>query len=78
VRPHAGFAVAYGDIAYVGVGYPERTIAHEAGHIEQAEEWGPAFTLLVAIPSVVSAFFDDPVKHPNRWFELDATRRGAE
>lgn len=53
---------------------------HEYGHYIQAQRMGPAYTGIVAIPSLISASKDggwSGVSHDYRWFEQNASMLGA-
>lgn len=58
----------------------DHLFVHEYGHYIQAQRMGPAYTGIVAIPSLISAAIGSSgdFKHLNRWFEQNASKLGAE
>ena len=50
--------------------------AHEYGHVLQRRTYGIAYPILVALPSVLSAWLA-PNEHGDRWFEQEATDLGG-
>lgn len=51
---------------------------HEYGHYRQHQIFGPAYLYVIAVPSLASAAgLSQGIPHENRWFETDASRRGA-
>ena len=59
-------------------GFDINVLSHEYGHYLQQELYGTSTYLVnVALPSVYSATVN-PSGHYEKWFELDATKRGQE
>lgn len=60
----------------------DHTFVHEYGHYIQSQQHGPLFLMTVGVPSLQSAILqtDNPnsPRHRNRWFEADASYKGAE
>lgn len=71
--------LSFGPKNYVA-DWRDHLFVHEYGHYIQSQFLGPSFFIVVGAPSLLSA---GPVqkwsgiKHINRWFEVDASRRGA-
>lgn len=58
--------------------WKDHLFVHEYGHFIQHKLLGPTYIPTIAIPSLASAAgIDGGVNHRNRWFEVDASRRGA-
>jgi RHS repeat-associated protein len=59
----------------------DHLFVHEYGHYIQSQQYGPVYLLTVGIPSIQSAILqtDDPYtpRHDDRWFEADASYKGA-
>lgn len=79
-----GTAVTFGHYTIGPVGYTatykDHLFVHEYGHFIQSMNYGNAYLYAVAIPSVLSAAGIDEKSgkpHKERWFEVDASRRGA-
>ena len=59
--------------------WKDHTFVHEYGHYIQHKYLGPYYLSTIAVPSLLSASgFFSIIKHNNRWFEVDASRRGGE
>ena len=59
--------------------WKDHTFVHEYGHYIQHKNLGPFYFPTIAIPSLMSAGgFDSGIDHKYRWFEVDASRKGAE
>ena len=60
----------------------DHTFVHEYGHYIQSQEYGPLFLKVIGYPSLQSAILQtdnpDSPRHRNRWFEADASYKGAE
>ena len=60
----------------------DHTFVHEYGHYIQSQQHGPVYLLTVGVPSLQSAILQtdnpDSPRHRNRWFEADASYKGAE
>ena len=59
----------------------DHLFVHEYGHYIQSQWHGPAYLFSVAIPSGLSALIDQrshTYYHRTRWFEADASYKGAE
>jgi len=48
---------------------------HEYGHILQSQIWGPFFIIVIGIPSLISALYNDYDTHIGRWQEQDANKK---
>lgn len=60
--------------------WKDHIFVHEYGHYVQSQQWGPAYFGGIAIPSLMSAAFVEKwsgVNHHDRWFEADASYKGA-
>ena len=56
----------------------DHLFVHEYGHYRQHQIFGPAYLSVIAVPSLASAAgLDSGIPHDYRWFETDASRRGA-
>ena len=52
---------------------------HEYGHYRQGQRWGPAYLLVPALSSFISALTnDEPSEHNRTWAEQNANKRGFE
>lgn len=59
----------------------DHLFVHEYGHYIQSQRWGVFYMPAIAIPSVASAAFTSKwsgMKHKERWFEVNASKLGAE
>ena len=60
----------------------DHLFVHEYGHYVQSQQHGPLYLLTVGIPSLQSAILQtnnpDSPSHDIRWFEADASYKGAE
>ena len=60
----------------------DHLFVHEYGHYVQSQQHGPLYLFSVAIPSGLSALIHNKthgsINHRNRWFEADASYKGAE
>ena len=59
----------------------DNLFVHEYGHYIQSQMWGLAFLPAIGIPSLASAGFISGVlgpQHRFRWFEVNASKLGAE
>ena len=60
----------------------DHLFVHEYGHYIQSQRHGPLYLFSVAIPSGLSALIHNKtqgsINHRNRWFEADASYKGAE
>ena len=59
----------------------DHLFVHEYGHYVQSQQHGPLYLFSVAIPSGLSALIDKRAHthyHRTRWFEADASYKGAE
>ena len=56
----------------------DHLFVHEYGHFLQGLTWGPFYLPVIALPSLASAagIATGGVDHDDRWFEVDASRRG--
>ncbi len=50
----------------------------EYGHYIQSQRWGIFYMPAIAIPSLFSAMGISKVEHDKRWFEVNASKLGAE
>lgn len=57
--------------------WKDHLFVHEYGHYMQTQLMGIFYIPVVAIPSLISASLY-PNSHKDRWFEVDASRRGAD
>lgn len=60
--------------------YKDHLFVHEYGHYIQSQRMGPAYFSVVAIPSLLSAWFTSDLvgmKHDYRWFEINASKLAA-
>jgi hypothetical protein len=62
--------------------WKDHLFVHEYGHYRQSQQYGPAYLPVIAIPSIHSVIMADDgyygsPKHENRWFEADASYKGA-
>jgi hypothetical protein len=60
--------------------WKDHLFVHEYGHYVQSQQHGPAYLLTVGLPSLQSAISDniyDTDRHDTRWFEADASYKGA-
>lgn len=80
----ANSAMTIGHYALGPTGYTadwrDHLFVHEYGHYLQSLAMGPLFFPIVAIPSLLSAMGTSRLcgmRHEERWFEADASRRGA-
>ncbi|MGM9713244.1 MAG: hypothetical protein ACI3Y5_03880 [Prevotella sp.] len=80
----ANSAMTIGHYALGPAGYTadwrDHLFVHEYGHYLQSLVMGPLFFPVVALPSLLSAWFTSRLcgmRHEERWFEADASRRGA-
>ena len=81
-----GTAVTLGYLTAGPDGYKadwrDHTFVHEYGHYIQSQQHGPLFLMTVGVPSLQSAILQtdnpDSPRHRNRWFEADASYKGAE
>ena len=58
----------------------DHLFVHEYGHYVQSQQFGPAFLPVIGIPSIQSAILytgPDSPQHDDRWFEADASYKGA-
>lgn len=58
----------------------DNLFVHEYGHYIQTQQMGFWFFPIVALPSIASAAFTSKwsgMEHPDRWFEVDASNKGA-
>ena len=61
--------------------YPgaEEIARNEYGHLLQEQKYGPLHEVLVVIPSLISAVVSRSAEaHDGRWFEVEASRLGAQ
>ena len=59
--------------------WKDHLFVHEYGHYQQHLRLGPAYLPVVGVPSLLSAsHLTGSIPHKMRWFEVDASRRGAE
>ena len=59
----------------------DHLFAHEYGHYIQSQQHGPLYLFTVGFPSLQSAIMqtnNNAPRHDNRWFEADASYKGAE
>jgi RHS repeat-associated protein len=56
--------------------FKDHLLVHEYGHYKQSHRFGPAYLLLVALPSA-SDFNLDKGNHHDRWYEAQASKYGA-
>lgn len=59
----------------------DHLFAHEYGHYIQSQQHGPLYLFTVGFPSLQSAIMqtnNNAPRHENRWFEADASYKGAE
>ncbi len=60
--------------------WTDNLFVHEYGHYIQSQQMGFWFFPIVALPSIASAAFTSywsGMKHRDRWFEVDASNKGA-
>ena len=58
--------------------WKDHLFVHEYGHYLQSQDIGPFYLSVVAIPSLISASGITGTNHNYHWYEVDASRRGAE
>ena len=62
--------------------WKDHLFVHEYGHYIQSQQHGPAYLLTVGVPSLQSDILDtkssNAPNHKMRWFEADASYKGAE
>lgn len=58
--------------------WKDHLFVHEYGHYIQGQAYGALFIPIIAGPSLMSAAGIGGPKHDLRWFEVDASRKGAE
>lgn len=58
--------------------WKDHLFVHEYGHYIQAQHLGPLYWGVVAAPSLLSASHIFSNDHKRHWFEIDASRKGAE
>ena len=77
-----GRAFTIGPYSFGPEGYEatwkDHTFVHEYGHYIQSQIIGPAFLPTIGVPSLASSIGIGGSDHLRRWFEVDASRRGAE
>lgn len=77
-----GHAFTIGPYSFGPEGYEatwkDHTFVHEYGHYIQSQIIGPAFLPTIGVPSLASTMGIGGSDHLRRWFEVDASRRGAE
>ena len=61
--------------------WSDHLFVHEYGHYVQSQQHGPVYLLTVGIPSLQSAILQtsnpNSPRHDDRWFEADASYKGA-
>jgi hypothetical protein len=61
--------------------WSDHLFVHEYGHYIQSQQHGPVYLLTVGIPSLQSAILQtnnpNSPRHDDRWFEADASYKGA-
>ena len=61
--------------------WKDHLFVHEYGHYVQSQQLGPVYLLTVGIPSLQSAILQtnnpNSPRHDDRWFEADASYKGA-
>jgi len=57
--------------------WKDHLFVHEYGHYMQSQIIGSSYLLTIGVPSLLSAMKKDGRDHRSRWFEVDASRRGA-
>lgn len=55
----------------------DNLFVHEYGHYIQHLYWGPSFMSVIGIPSFMSTLGFRSGNHIDRWFEVDASNKGA-
>lgn len=78
-----GKAFTIGPYSFGPKGYSatwkDHTFVHEYGHYIQHKYLGPFYIPTIGVPSLSSAMgISGGLDHSDRWFEVDASRRGAE
>lgn len=58
--------------------WKDHLFVHEYGHYLQSQFMGPSYFPIVAIPSLISASGITGTNHKMHWYEIDASRRGAD
>lgn len=78
---NGGQAFTIGHYSFGSKGYEaswkDHAFVHEYGHYIQGQIWGPLYINIVGIPSIISQWHLIPGEHNTRWYEIDASRRGA-
>ena len=76
-----GQAFTIGHYSFGSKGYEatwkDHAFVHEYGHYIQGQILGPFYIKFVGIPSMISQWHLIPGDHNTRWYEIDASRRGA-
>ncbi len=77
-----GRAFTIGPYSFGPKGYKatwkDHLFVHEYGHYMQSQIIGPFFLPTIGVPSLASTMDIGGSDHSSRWFEVDASRRGAE
>lgn len=55
----------------------DHLFVHEYGHYIQSQQWGASYFPVIAIPSLLSAAGISNISHDRRWFEVNASKLGA-
>ncbi|MBQ8675815.1 MAG: hypothetical protein IJ528_06280 [Bacteroidaceae bacterium] len=70
---------SFGPNGYRGT-WQDNLFVHEYGHYIQSQQWGPAYIYSIGAPSLVSATIarmNSNYNHSSKWFEIDASTKGA-
>ena len=67
---------SFGPKNYKGT-WKDHLFVHEYGHYMQSQLLGSSYLLTIGIPSLASGASIGGDDHNSRWFEVDASRRGA-